>query len=729
MNLRAHEMDEKIKAGEIFRLASADSFTRETVDDDIILEGWFTTETVNSSNQIVKAKAFKWDNGLKKFNGRVLAFHDQRKEPIGMVEKMKIVLSKGLWGRIRLFREAPASLKRAINEGVLNGLSIGFGVEEYTYDEKTEVMTFTRCILYEVSVVNIGANEEALFEVVHSIMGELADAPRHTFGVEENNKLLSQRSKHMADDKKMVVDPEYLQLDHYETEKQQIQSNIDEVKKMSVEIQEEQKKLRAGIVTKADFLTKMELMSKDLEKLARDIEIANNKMSQDKELVEHFTFSDHHSLLELGKYDWLKTHDGLPFNEVQYRAYRLFQMPVDYKAHSRGQELINLRNLHDAMLCVDRWHCYHSAGQSGGGRYRIENQPLWNQFRKAVEPFDSVVAHAMAGGNAGYGAEWVPTEFSAEFNEFLRVQPNLPNKFKWWVMPTSGSGYYPFQNGRATVYLGGESLVDNAAQARKTNIATGQKLFTPKLFIGALVSSENLIEDSIIDMVTMIRQELTTAILEGLEDAIINGDTTAAHMDDVHTTTYTPAYSIRKAIDGLRHQAVADTATYDSEVPSGDTALDALTINGIQYAINLMGVPGLDTANCLFITGLHGKEQFYQALIKEDVMGILPYLISGVLPPIGGVSTYISGMYEEAQDSDGFYNDGTAAATSYHTSFLCVHLPSFRIAQRRGITLEMSKDILTQQQQFVATGRFDFGKVCASTLDPCVAGINCQWKA
>ena len=728
MNPQAHEMLEKVKAGEIIRLASTEPFTRETVGGDIFVEGWLTTETLNSFNQVVKAKAFKWDDGLKEFNGRVMPFHEMRKEPIGKVEKLKLVLGKGLWGRIKIFKEVSGTLRRSIEEKVLAGLSIGFQPVEYSFDEKTEVLTFLRAKLLEVAVVNIGANEEALFEVVHSIMGELADAPRHTFGVAEDNKLLSQRSKNMAKDD-VIVNVEDLGLDKGEDQVQNLQKNVDEVRKIQHTLQEEQTKLRAGIVTKGEFMTKIDAMSKDLEKLAKDIEIANNRLSQDREIVEHFTFGDHHSLFELGKYDWLKTHDGLPFNEIQYRAYRLFQMPVDYKAHSRGQDLINLRNLQDAMLCVDRWHCFHSAGTAGGGRYRIENQPLWKQFVKAVEPFDSVLAHAMAGGNTGYGAEWVPTEFSAEFNEYMRVQPNLPNKFKWWNMPTAGSGYYPFQNGKATVYLGGESLVDNAAQARKTNIATGQKLFTPKLFIGALVSSENLIEDSIIDMVQMIRTELTTAILEGLEDAMINGDTTAVHMDDAHTSTYTPSYSVRKAMDGLRHQANADTATYDSEVPSGDTALDALTINGIQQAIHKLGVLGLNTADCLFVTGLHGKEQFYQALLKEDAMGILQYIISGILPPIGGVSTYISGMYEEAQDSDGFYNDGTAAATSYHTSFCCVHLPSFRIAQRRGITLEMSKDILTQQQQFVASARFDFGKVCAAALDPCVAGINCQWKA
>ncbi|MDD1749229.1 MAG: HK97 family phage prohead protease [Methanothrix sp.] len=711
---------EPLETGEsLIRLASKDVFSRETIDDDIIIEGWFTTEKLNSYNQIVKATSFAWKGGTSLFNGRVLAFHDQRKEPVGLVLSMQVKEDEGLWGKVKIFREAAPLFKRSINEGVLNAFSIGFTVEKYEYDEETEIITFLRCKLLEVSIVNVGANEEALFEVVHSIIAQLPDA-----AIAAQTQTVIQERKNKMADPKTIVNPADLQLDKGDKQVQELAANLQELRQMQITLKESLEAQTKGFITRADFLNQVDRMSTDLTRIQKDVEVAKNAIARDKELVEHFTFNDPRSLLEIGKYDYLKTHDGLPFNELQYRGYRLFQMPVDYKSHSRGQELINIRTLCDAVLCVDAWHRFHSMGAAGGGRYRLENQPLWQQFVKAVEPFDSVLAHAMAGGNAGYGAEWVPTEFSAEFNEYLRIQPNLPNKFKWWLMPPSGSGYYPFQNGKATVYKGGESLVDNAAQARKTNIATAQKLFTPVLFIGALVSSENLIEDAIIDMVAMIRAELSTAVLEGLEDCLINGDATAAHMDDVHTTTYTPTYSVRKCFDGLRHIALGDSNSYDSEVPSADTGAEALTVAGITFAINKLGVFGVaDTANCLFITGVKGKYQFQQALEKEDALGVLPYIISGKLPPLGGVDTYITGQFIEDLDTDGLYNAGASS----HTAFLCVHLPSFRIAQRRGITLEMSKDILTQQQQFVASARFDFGKVCASALTPVSYGINAQY--
>ena len=102
----------------------------------------------------------------------------------------------------------------------------------------------------------------------------------------------------------------------------------------------------------------------------------------------------------------------------------------------------------------------------------------------------------------------------------------------------------------------------------------------------------------------------------------------------------------------------------------------------------------------------------------------MQYLISGQLPLIDGSPVYISGMYNEALDSDGLGH--ATVASGDHTSLLCCHVPSFRIAQRRGITLEVNKDILTQQQQFVATARYDFGKVSADDVYPVVCGINVQ---
>ncbi len=732
------------EVGDVLQLTAENSFTRETVNGDTFIEGWATTETLNDYNQIVKAKAFKWKGGLKLFNGRILAFHDQRKEPIGMVEKLKLAPGKGIWVRVRIFEEAGPLFLRNIEEGMLNAFSIGFRVNKYEYDEKKDIMTFTECELLEISVVNIGANEEALFAVTNGIMDELEDAKEpigYTLSVEYDDDAVmatwkystgagdettpdtpddftqtSVRSRPMAKENK-ILDPELLTLDKFETEKQELSANIEAIKKLQAEMKTDMQAMNDNVMPKTDFVAKMGRMTEDFEKLALDVEKGLNAVRHEQD--ETFQYSDYRSMLQ-GQ-NWLQHDDGKPYSDLDYRAHALFQMPINYEKHNRGQELMNLRTLHDAVMILNAQRSY-MAGNAG--RYRLEDQPIWKQLIDSVNKFDNTLAHAMAGGNSGYGAEWVPEEMSAEFTEYLRLQPNLPNKFKTWMMPTGSSAKYPFQNGRAVVYKASENLVDSGAQARKTNIATEAKTFTPITFIGALVTSEVLTEDAVLNMIQLIRTELATALLEGLESAIINGDTAATHQDNAGGSTYYESYEVETGILGLRAKAEDDSKTVNVETLGGSGVYAVVWKNFVQLK-DMMGRAGSrNPGESLWITGPRGRAQIQNALHAEDALGVMTYLISGLLPPVDGSEVYISGMYNEDLDSDGLGHatEGTGA----HTSILCVHKPSFLLGQRRGVKLEVAKDILTQQQQFVATARWDFGKIAADDVYPVTCGINVQ---
>lgn len=735
------------EVGEVIQLTAENAFTRETVNGDVFIEGWATTETLNAYDQIVKAKAFKWAGGLKLFNGRILAFHDQRKEPIGMVEKLKLVPGKGIWVRVRLFEEAGPLFLRNIEEGMLNAFSIGFRVNKFEYDEKKDIITFLECELLEISVVNIGANKEALFAVTNGIMAELQDAKEpigYTLSVEYDDDAMvatwkystgagdtakpdtpddftqtSVRSHKMAKDdlKAGDLDPRLLTLDKFGDEKAELNANIEKLQKMFADMQADQQAAHDGVLSKTDALAKFSRMQEDLEKLSKDVEKGLNAVRYAQD--ESFQYEDYRSMLQ-GQ-QWLQNDDGTPYTDLQYRAHALFQMPINYEKHNRGQELMNLRTLGDAFVILNAQRSYMARNT---GRYRLEDQPIFKQLVTQVNKFDNVLAHAMAGGNSGYGAEWVPEEMSAEFNEYLRLQPNLPNKFRTWQMPTGSSAKYPFQNGRAVVYKAAENLVDSGAQARKTNIATENKTFTPITFIGALVTSEILTEDAVLNLVALIRSELAVAVLEGLESAIINGDTTSPHQDNAHTTHY-ETYQVETGILGLRAIAEDDSNTVNIETLAAATGVYSLVWKNFVQLKDMIGRAGAkNPAESMWITGAKGRPQVQNALHQEDALGVLQYLISGLLPMVDGSEVYISGMYNENLETDGLGHASTTAGD--HTSLLCVHKPSFLIGQRRGVTLEVAKDILTQQQQFVATARYDFGKIASSDLKPVSCGINIQ---
>jgi len=676
------------------------SAIEESKEGDIIIDGWFITENlIEDRGMIVRADAFKNKDGLRYYNGRVLAFHNQIKEPVGKTLELQIVSGRGIRGKVLLYRENSELFKRAIRDKTLRAFSIGFSVEEYTYNEKTEILTITKAKLREVSIVNIGADEKAVFNVQNSLKDK---KEQETFQT-PNYEVLTLSNK-----------PEQKKIEEYMTEQEKLGVTVEELQNILNTVKDSQTALEKSAITKSELADRFQQLITELDVIKKEVEEAKNAKAVKE---QRLAYTDFRSMIT--DFVWLTDDDGNKLGNVPQKAYCLFQMPVDYDKMENGYALKNLRDLHDAVLIADAMHRFNRRD-----RYNIQNLKLYKQLIKAVEPFDKDVALAMAGGNTGYGAEWLPTEMSSEFNEILRVKPTLYAKFPTWQMSRGGSAKYPFQNGKATVYRGSEALVDNAEEARKTNVATGAKTFTPEVFIGALVSSEEITEDAILDMVTFIRNELATALLEGLESAICNGDDSDTHFDNAAGTTPYAAYDVETTFKGLRKLGI--TNARDIEVSSSSSGVNALELVNFTDAKQDLEVAGLNPAECLYVTGIKGRTQIQQALFKEDALGVLAYMLSGTLPAIDGSDIYISGQYVETLSSAGIQD---STADTNHTSSVCVHKPSFRIAQRRGVTLEFNKDILTQQRQFVATARWDFGKVCADSIKPVSEMINIQHTA
>lgn len=76
-----------------------------------------------------------------------------------------------MFGSGFIYGENPPLLRRAVLDGTLSSLSIGFTVAEggMRYDRKTKTTHLTKGVLHEVSLCNVGVCDEAIFEVVHSV--------------------------------------------------------------------------------------------------------------------------------------------------------------------------------------------------------------------------------------------------------------------------------------------------------------------------------------------------------------------------------------------------------------------------------------------------------------------------------------------------------------------------------------------------------------------------------
>ena len=92
--------------------------------------------------------------------------HDRR-EPIGKwVDAMED--EKGLFvrGKLNMAVQRAKEAHALLKEGDIDGLSIGYRILEYSVDTETQIWTLEKLDLQEVSVVSIGANENATIESV-----------------------------------------------------------------------------------------------------------------------------------------------------------------------------------------------------------------------------------------------------------------------------------------------------------------------------------------------------------------------------------------------------------------------------------------------------------------------------------------------------------------------------------------------------------------------------------
>lgn len=147
---------------------------------DIQIRGWLTTEKKNAYDQIVHSSTFNWEGGLSRWNGRILNQHGQRfligggdNTPVGQITYNHIVDGEGFFGAGYIYNQAPELLQRSVRDGTINAFSIGFSLaddeDSVDYDEETDTLNIRKGYLHEVSLVNVGANDQALFEVLNSL--------------------------------------------------------------------------------------------------------------------------------------------------------------------------------------------------------------------------------------------------------------------------------------------------------------------------------------------------------------------------------------------------------------------------------------------------------------------------------------------------------------------------------------------------------------------------------
>lgn len=299
---------------------------------------------------------------------------------------------------------------------------------------------------------------------------------------------------------------------------------------------------------------------------------------------------------------------------------------------------------------------------------------------------------ALDTATAAEGQEWVPTLMSANLIELFRLGSSVASLFPDIPMPSNPYDI-PYFGAAAQFYYVGESTSDEPSKASPTTPGTGKQTLTAKKFKARTLFSDELSEDSIVPVLPALRSELVTAGAEALEDAIINGDVTATHMD----ADVVDSRDVRKIWKGLRMHTVTTT----DRVDLGTFA--TTTLITIRTKMKKFGID--PKALCWIVSPqTYNKMMALTEVLTVDKFGPLAVLINGELARLHGIPIIISGKVREDLANTGYY---TVAGQTTSLALL-VNRNGFMLGSRGQVKVTFKEDAEVDQNQLIMSFRKAF---------------------
>ena len=358
-----------------------------------------------------------------------------------------------------------------------------------------------------------------------------------------------------------------------------------------------------------------------------------------------------------------------------------------------------------------------SSGESGEVRQRSYRQLTAGVPEEVQRQFADV---------AGYGAEWIPDNFSP--NLLLPLEMPEAVEALFTSRPLDG----PVLKIPKVTTLGRPYLI--AAQGSGndqpappcTEIGTSEQSISPAEIASQFRIGVTAAEDSAI---ANLQQVLGQLMIRGhrtaAEDILINGSTAASHPDAIGswntdgrwgTTGLGGSNDHRRAFKGLRHLAIGAAKTSDmgSNQTVADLASRLIPVFGGKFA----AMPGV-----VFIMGpdVYWKKFAVDSnVITVDKYGPRATILNGELGSVFGKPIVISRFMTSDLNASGVYD----ATTTTKAGVLVVHAPSYAMYRRTGLSMTIERTSGPRQIMFYTYERYTFGPTISDSETPVAWGYN-----
>lgn len=317
---------------------------------------------------------------------------------------------------------------------------------------------------------------------------------------------------------------------------------------------------------------------------------------------------------------------------------------------------------------------------------------------------------ALGTGNAGEGAEWVPTVVSSQFIEEFELDRQLSKQFQSINMPSNPFDL-PIQDGTTEARIQAEG-----ATITQANFGTSKITFDAVKLAEFTVLPEELNEDSAPNILALKRREVSEAISRGIEQAIMNGDDDGAHIDA--DTQAGAADLAAKSMSGLRKLALANSATTDFV----NAVVSTAKLRDMRAAMGKFGVNPRDLVWCV------SSKIYNQFLALDEVSTVEKFgpqatILRGALSALDGIPIILSEFSRDDLNAsgveDGITTDRSQVMLFNHTRAM--------LGVRRPIRVRATFDPVPPNDRWlcVAWWRGDFQAHAQSATEASIQlGIN-----
>jgi HK97 family phage major capsid protein len=310
---------------------------------------------------------------------------------------------------------------------------------------------------------------------------------------------------------------------------------------------------------------------------------------------------------------------------------------------------------------------------------------------------------------AGFGDEWVPDLWSAQIWQRARLENAILPLFRSIEMP-SNPFELPIEGADPTVYFVPETkneadltLASSANPIPDSKVGSGKAMLDAKKLALRVGFSAELVEDAIVPVLNVYREQAMKAILTSIDHVLLNGDT--ATSGNINKNGGTPASTDRyMAFNGLRKLALVTNAdTPPNRVDAGGAPTLAL-LRQARFTMDAKYSARPSELAWIVDGGSYAKLLSLTEFLTMEKAGAMATAITGQIGFADGAPVIVSAEMPLTDGANGRVNSTTPANNVKGTA-LCVYRPGWFVGYRRRIAVSVDYLPYLDSYQLTATVR------------------------